>query len=249
MDTRGTQSPSTLTSGVPAQSGRPLPDENTAPAAPPTCYQHTERECHVRCTRCDRFICPSCMLSAAVGFQCPDCVRTGHEGTREARTVFGGRISNGAPVVSLLLVVINLAVFVAELKVPALAHRFSMASRNIVLANGHEVPLPLNFPFLPPGTHLTGVAAGEWYRLLTAAFVHPLPSSKGPFAFAQLVCNLAWLWKLGPQLEDQLGRTRYLALYLLCAVGGSVAVYVLSPNRPSSAPRPPYSACSPRTTR
>ena len=43
----------------------------------PVCYRHPRRETHVRCTRCDRPICPDCMTEASVGHQCPECVAEG----------------------------------------------------------------------------------------------------------------------------------------------------------------------------
>ncbi|MCO6734719.1 B-box zinc finger protein, partial [Streptomyces sp. EL9] len=36
----------------------------------PVCYRHPDRETGVRCTRCERPICPECMVDASVGFQC-----------------------------------------------------------------------------------------------------------------------------------------------------------------------------------
>lgn len=51
------------------------------------CYRHPDRETGIRCTRCDKPICPECMVSASVGFQCPDCVRQGSGHMPRQRTV------------------------------------------------------------------------------------------------------------------------------------------------------------------
>jgi membrane associated rhomboid family serine protease len=65
------------------------------------------------------------------------------------------------------------------------------------------------------------VADGDLYRLVTSAFMH--------YGLAHLVFNMYALYVIGPALERWLGRTRYLGLYLLSALGGSVLVYLLSP--------------------
>ena len=46
----------------------------TTPPQTPTCYRHPDRATYVRCTRCNRYICPECMRDAAVGHQCAECV-------------------------------------------------------------------------------------------------------------------------------------------------------------------------------
>lgn len=46
-------------------------------ASPPTCYRHLDRATYVSCQRCGRPVCPECQNQAAVGVQCPDCVRGG----------------------------------------------------------------------------------------------------------------------------------------------------------------------------
>ncbi len=66
-----------------------------------------------------------------------------------------------------------------------------------------------------------GVATGEEYRLLTSAFLH-----SGP---AHLLLNMLALYFVGPSLERWLGWLRFIALYLVSALGGSVLVYLLTP--------------------
>jgi membrane associated rhomboid family serine protease len=71
-----------------------------------------------------------------------------------------------------------------------------------------------------------GVADGETYRLLTAAFLHG--------GVLHLLLNMYALFLFGPQLEASLGRVRFTALYVLSALGGSALSYAFSPpNQPS----------------
>jgi membrane associated rhomboid family serine protease len=65
------------------------------------------------------------------------------------------------------------------------------------------------------------VADGDLYRLATSAFMH--------YGIAHLLFNMYAIYVIGPPLENWLGRTRFIALYALSALGGSVMVYLLSP--------------------
>ncbi|MFL6115362.1 MAG: rhomboid family intramembrane serine protease [Catenulispora sp.] len=191
-----------------------------------TCYRHDQRESHIRCTRCDRYICPDCMRSASVGFQCPDCVRDGNKNVRQARTVFGtpAARSGGTPVVTIGLIILNFVVYAAEVMQNSVVGRLSMLPDAMRGPGGR---LFETMPSPPPGFHPIGVAHGEWYRLITAAFVHALPSQP-PFGPTHILFNMLSLWMFGVALEQLLGRVRFLAAYLLSALGGSVLCYFLT---------------------
>lgn len=175
------------------------------PTEVPTCYRHPGRETYVRCTRCDRSICPDCMREASVGHQCPECVRAGSRTVRQTRTVFGGQLAL-RPVVTLSIMAICVVVYVGELLSSSLQTRFGMLG-------GATYSL---------GGPLHGVAAGEWYRMVTSVFLHindPL----------HILMNMWALWVVGPQLEKALGRLRFTGLFLLSGIGGSVLTYLLAP--------------------
>jgi membrane associated rhomboid family serine protease len=75
-----------------------------------------------------------------------------------------------------------------------------------------------------------GVAGGQWYRLITSAF---LPGT-GSLGILDIAFNMWALYVVGPGLEQMLGRVRYLTVYLLSAVGGSVLFYYLAaPDQPA----------------
>ncbi|WAZ21068.1 rhomboid family intramembrane serine protease [Streptomyces cinnabarinus] len=187
-----------------------------------TCYRHPAVECYVRCTRCERFICPDCMREASVGHQCVECVREGAKSVRQARTVVGGRISR-TPVVTYALIALNVLAYLAEVVRPSIVDRFSMIPAAMVGPDGvqyvYQSPLPAGF-------EAEGLVAGEWERLITSAFLH-LEPTEGTFGLLHVVMNMFSLWTLGRAVEPMLGRSRYLALYLLSALGGSVFALLL----------------------
>ncbi len=173
-----------------------------AASGPPVCYRHSERETYVRCSRCDRPICPDCMVTASVGFQCPECVREGHRGVRQGRTTFGGQVHGDTALVTKGLIAVNVAVFLL-----ALAFGGSFVADWVLVAVS------------PLGGD--GVAQGGWYRLLTSTFLHQQVLHIGLNMFA--------LWMFGPPLEAVLGRARFLGVYLLSALAGSAASYAFNP--------------------
>jgi membrane associated rhomboid family serine protease len=134
------------------------------------------------------------MRPAAVGFQCPICVTEGNKAVRVPRTVFGGRLA-ATPRASQALLAINVAVYLLQQSSPNITTRFAL---------------------IPPA-----VASGEWYRLITSAFLHQ--------GVLHIAFNMYALWLVGPQLERALGWPRFLALYLIAGLGGGAASYLLSP--------------------
>ncbi|MFD7426776.1 rhomboid family intramembrane serine protease [Streptomyces sp. NPDC059818] len=194
------------------------PGEQNASApvdGPVVCYRHPGRETSIRCTRCERPICPDCMVNASVGFQCPDCVRqgsgTGHSpAASRPRTLAGGSVAADPRLITKILLGINVAVFVAVLANSALVDDLVLLGRANFYYGG------------PP----EGIAEGQWYRLVTSMFLHQ--------EVWHIAFNMLGLWWLGGPLEAALGRVRYLALYLLSGLAGSALTYWLAePNQPS----------------
>ncbi|MEV6689375.1 rhomboid family intramembrane serine protease [Streptomyces sp. NPDC051130] len=175
----------------------------------PGCYRHPDRDTGIRCVRCERPICPECMISASVGFQCPECVREASgAGRRPAgsapRTLAGGLVAADPHLVTKILIGINIAVFLAAQAVPGLPVRLELLGRYVEYY----------------GAPLEGVSTGQYYRLLTSVFLH--------VEWWHVIGNMIGLWVLGGPLEAALGRVRYLAVYLLSGLGGSALVYLLT---------------------
>lgn len=177
-----------------------------------TCYRHPEREAHIRCTRCNRRICPDCMVAASVGFQCPECVRQGNKGVRRGRTVFGGAVTGDPGYVTKVLIAVNALMWLVQV--------------GAGLTFEHRLWLIGGPAFDPVLMERVGVADGESYRLLTAAFLHG--------GLVHLALNMYALYLFGPPLEGALGRVRFITLYFVSALGGSAVSYAFSnPAQPS----------------
>lgn len=165
-----------------------------ATEAPPTCYRHPDRATYVRCQRCERPICPACQTPAAVGVQCPECVREGRPAPRPGgwTRAFVPRRSGTVTYVLMGLIVVAYA---------------------LQWVTGQSLTAAW---VLDPRV----VGAQPW-RLVTSAFLH------SPASILHILFNLYALYIFGPGLEAFLGRARFIALYLLSAVGGSLGVLAL----------------------
>ncbi len=93
----------------------------------PVCPRHPDRVSYVRCQRCGRPACPECQRPAAVGVHCVDCVAEAARTTREGRTVFGGRVRGGRPVVTLTIVVLCVVSYVLQLTVAGWTSRWAFS--------------------------------------------------------------------------------------------------------------------------
>jgi membrane associated rhomboid family serine protease len=163
------------------------------------------------------------MNAASVGHQCPECVAEGRRTQRPARTAFGGSVAGRDGVVTRTLIGINVFVMIASVATGGLS---AVAGGGWGGLLGQSTPLTdwgsvIGYATYGPfETVLHGVAAGEWYRLVTAMFLH--------YGVLHLLMNMYALWILGGELERVLGRLRFAALYVLAGLGGNVAAYLFS---------------------
>ena len=189
------------------------PGPSTEPgvsASAPTCFRHPDRETYVSCVRCGRPACPDCLRSAAVGQQCVECIRGANRGSRQGIGQFGGRVATGRPVVTYTLVALNILAYIVEL----------------VYSKTVDYGAMIGHAYDPVIRDSVGLADGDWYRLLSSAFLHEPPGSG--IGLLHIAFNMWALIVVGPSLERALGRVRFIAVYLVSALGGSVLFYLLA---------------------
>lgn len=172
-----------------------------AQAGLPACARHPDRQTALSCTRCGRPACPECLVEASVGFQCVDCVREGNRGVRRPTTVAGAALAS-KPVLVPVLIGLNAVMYA----ITALLARDPMSNENSDLFHALSAYAP-------------SIAAGQWWRVVTAGFLH--------FGLLHLVVNMVALWFLR-DLELLLGKVRFGVVYLVSVVGGSVGTYLFS---------------------
>ena len=174
------------------------------------CYRHPDRQSFVLCQRCLRTICPECQTQGAVGVICPECMAEQRKKQSPAQRKAERRWSRpravatygGRPVVTYAIIAITAFAFLLGL-IPG----FGDLVRGSLLFWAPSIYPTLPVPFQP-------------WTLLTVALVHS--------SFWHIGLNMLALWLIGRSLEPLLGRWRFLTLYLLSTLGGSVAVALLS---------------------
>ena len=181
-----------------------------------TCYRHPDRVTGLSCSECGRPICTECMTMAPVGIRCPEHSGRPQGVQRMTRGVQRASFEGRGAKVTKVLIGINVAVYIAELAQGASVNGIggSIYTNGVLIAVARTV-----------NGHLIGVAQGEYWRLITAAFLH-----YGPF---HLLLNMLALWWFGSLLEQRIGSGRFLILYLVSGLAGSAGALIASPLDPT----------------
>jgi membrane associated rhomboid family serine protease len=142
------------------------------------------------------------MTFGPVGIRCPE-----HSGQPQGakRVVRQAQQRSGARpgIVTSVLVAVNVGIYLLQ------------------LAGGAGVNARSGWIFEQFALYGPLVAAGDWYRLLGAAFLHYGPIHLG--------MNMLALWWIGRPLEYALGPVRYLSLYLVSGLAGSAGALLANP--------------------
>jgi membrane associated rhomboid family serine protease len=166
------------------------------------CYRHKDRETRVSCSNCGNPICPDCMTATPVGMRCPDC-------SRQRTRVTNAQNVYAAPTATYVLIAICVLIWIGEALSGGRGSQF-------------YVDMSLIGGAIGPHGDFIGVAAGEYWRLVTGAFLHD-PANPLHVGF-----NMYILYWLGTMLEPVLGHVRFLALYFASLLAGSFGALLLS---------------------
>ncbi len=168
--------------------------------AGPVCVRHPGRTTAVRCNRCDRPACSDCLREASVGYHCVDCVAEGGRARPRTSTVSWPK-ETGRLLVVPALIAINVGIFlITVLQAASVSHNA-------------DARLFQQWALQP-----SAVANGAWWQLLTSGFLHI-----GPI---HLAFNMIALWVIGRDLEQVLGSARFLVVYVVSLLGGSLVVFL-----------------------
>ena len=173
-------------------------------AQPLYCYRHPNRETLVSCSECGRPICEECMTFAPVGIRCPEHSGRPQGTQRLTQGVRRASFEGAGSLVTKILIGINVGVYLLEL---AMGGQVNGTGNRIYEKGALYGPL---------------VAAGDWWRLFTAMFLH-----YGPI---HLAFNMLALWFFGGAVEQAIGRSRYLLVYVVSGLAGSAGALVFTPN-------------------
>jgi membrane associated rhomboid family serine protease len=146
------------------------------------------------------------MVEAPVGWQCPQCTSEGAKRSRHVPAfthTSRGRTGVVGSTNPTPIVVTIIAVNVVVFFLEGFGTNARVVDR---------------YGLWPDGVHFLH----QYYRAFTAMWLHA--------SFTHIFFNMITLLIVGPAVEVLLGKARFLTLYLLAGLGGSVASYLLGPH-------------------
>jgi membrane associated rhomboid family serine protease len=144
------------------------------------------------------------MQQASVGFHCPECTKGSGQKVLRASQL------RTKPVVTNVLIALNLAVFVAGMG-------SGLETKDSFILDGGLVGEAVGRT-----GQLVGVAHGEWWRIVTSGFLHA--------NLIHIGFNMFVLYQLGNLLEPAFGRLRFGLVYVVALLSGGLGVLLIDPN-------------------
>ncbi len=164
------------------------------------CYRHPDRQSFILCQRCGRTVCPQCATQASVGVHCPECMKEAKANAPRRRPALRAVRSIGSPISGTPIVT------------------YAIMAICVLVFLAQQIP----------GSYVTSLTVyapaltfSQPWRLVTSLVAHG--------SIIHILANMYSLFVIGRMLEPTLGRGRYLALFLIGGLGGSVAVLLLAP--------------------
>jgi membrane associated rhomboid family serine protease len=168
-----------------------------------TCYRHPDRETGLSCSVCERPICTDCATFAPVGIRCPEHSGKPQGIEKVTSTVKRAHYEGSGALITRTLIAINIIVYL------------------ITVATGGGINSDRGTVYVHGVLFGPSVASGDYWRLLSSAFMH--------FGPVHLGMNMLVLWFVGAPLEERMGRGRFLLLYLVAGLSGAAGAILVSP--------------------
>jgi membrane associated rhomboid family serine protease len=175
------------------------------------CYRHPDRETGLSCSDCGRPVCADCATFAPVGIRCPD-----HAGVRRTqatrlkprpvRRAPGTALGTNRAPVTYTLIAVNVLIYL------------------LTVAQGSGLSSPGGSLFDKMFLYGPYVGHGDWWRIVTAMFLHA--------SLLHIGFNMYALWAIGRLVEQYLGTVRYIGLYFVSGLAGSAGALIQTPHTP-----------------
>jgi membrane associated rhomboid family serine protease len=175
------------------------------------CYRHPDRETGLSCSECGRPVCADCATFAPVGIRCPE-----HAGVRggpatrlkpkPVRRAPGTALGSSRAPVTYTLIAVNVLIYL------------------ITVVQGSGLSSPGGSLFNKMFLYGPYVGHGDWWRIVTAMFLHA--------SLLHIGFNMYALWAIGRLVEQYLGTARYIGLYFVSGLAGSAGALLQTPHTP-----------------
>lgn len=145
------------------------------------------------------------MTPTSVGMRCPECARD----RTKVKTV---RSRPSAPLVTQILIALNVAVFIGETASGTSLGGVGSGAFGTLFTKG-----ALYGPFIDQ--------LHQYYRLVTAGFLHD--------GLLHIAFNMLFLYFMGQMLEPAIGRLNFSVVYFVSLLAGSFGALLFSPQLPT----------------